>query len=108
MKTLITAIISILCMNVSVQTQYLITRQCPSVDSLGNLIPTVNSCGEELFSFMVIDHFPTTADTVEFVKLAQCPVGFVFDLEKSMFFSDAIKPYERKDHFEADRHYEFY
>jgi hypothetical protein len=32
----------------------------------------------------------------------------VFDLEKSMFFSDAVKPYQRKDHFEADRHYEFY
>ncbi|MEN9963130.1 MAG: hypothetical protein RL582_225 [Bacteroidota bacterium] len=108
MKTLITAFISILCMNVSGQTKYLITRQIPSLDSLGNLIPTVNSCGEELFSFMVIDHFPTTADTAEFVKLAQCPVGFVFDLKKSMFFSDAVKPYQRKDHFEADRHYEFY
>ena len=108
MKTTITAFISILFMNASGQTQYLITRQCPSVDSLGNLIPTVNSCGEEIFSFMVIDHFPTTTDTTEFVKRAQCPVGFVIDLEKSMLFSDAVKPYKRKDHFEADRHYEFY
>ena len=108
MKSTILIAFILISMQSSAQNQYLITRQIPTMDSLGNLIPTVNSCGEELFSFMVIDHFPTAADTAAFVRQANCPVGFVFDLNRSIFYSDAIKPEKRADHFEADRHYEFY
>lgn len=108
MKITITAFISILFMNATGQTKYLITRQIPSMDSLGNFIPTINSCGEELFSFMVVDHIPTASDTAEFVKQAECPVGFVYELYDSNILGDVIKPAIRTDHFEADRHYEFY